>query len=65
MRKTILAAGIVRDILFPTITDLERYIESLEFKCIAYDEIGRIQRSDGQWIIRIVTGYNLSPLIEL
>ena len=65
MAKKILAAGIVRDILFPTVDDLERYIEKLEFNCVAYDEIGRIQRSDGQWIIRIVTGYNLSPLIEL
>lgn len=63
--RTILAAGIVRDIKFPTVEDVERYLEKLELDSTEYCELERYHCSDGQWIIRIVTKYSLLPLIEL
>ena len=65
MSKYLLAAGIVRDILFDSQASLETYLLRLQDRCISYDEIERYKRSDGKWIIRIVTSYNSSPLIEL
>lgn len=65
MAKMILAAGIVRDIWFDTLDDLERYIEKLEYNSIEYYEIERCERPGGHFILRIVTQYNNSDLIEL
>ena len=65
VRPSILAAGIFKDILFATIEDLDRYIEKLEFNGTSYREVERYQRSTGMWILRIVTQYNNSELIEL
>ena len=65
VRPSILAAGIVKDILFATIEDLDRYIEKLEFNGISYREVERYHHSTGAWILRIVTQYNNSELIEL
>ncbi len=65
MSKVILAAGIVRDIEFDSLDSLEKYLWDLECKVIAYKELDRYVRPSGEVIVRIVTRYNGSDLIEL
>ena len=64
-KPSILAAGIVRDVLFATIDDLDRYIEKLEFNGVSYREVERYHHSTGMWILRVVTQYNNCELVEL
>ena len=64
-KRSLLAAGLVRDILFVSVDDLDRYIEKLEFNGVEYREVERYQHSCGMWILRIVTQYNNCDLIEL
>lgn len=65
MAKCLLAAGIVRDILFDSLRSLETYLLQLWDREILFEELERYNRSDGKWILRIVTQYNATDLIQL
>lgn len=64
-KKVILAGGYVRDILFASAEAEELYLYQLQHRCIEHKVLDRLQREDGQVIIRIVQQYNNSPLIQL
>lgn len=63
--KTILAAGIVRDIEFCNKYYADTYLKVLPSKVFDYKLIERFDRSDGTVIVRVLTPYNNSDLIEL
>lgn len=63
--KTILAAGIVRDIEFSSHFVADGYLNALRFKYFDFKILDRCDRSDGTVIVRILTPYNSSDLIEL
>jgi hypothetical protein len=63
--KTVLAAGIVLDLLFRSGDDLDLYLYSLDHRHITYAILDKLQRDDGSVIIRIVKNYNSCELIEL
>ena len=65
MKKTILAAGIVRDIEFSSHFVAEGYLDSLCSKYYDFKILDRYDRSDGTVILRILTQYNDCDLIEL
>ena len=65
MSRKLLAGGLVRDFRFSSVTELERYVERFEFEGVDYQEIERCEASDGSWLLRIVTAYNNTPLIDL
>lgn len=65
MSKTLLAAGIVRDIEFDCEDALELYYYNLDYRCIEYKELDRYTRPDGSVIVRVVCKYNNIDLIEL
>lgn len=65
MSKTLLAAGIVRDIEFDCEDALELYYYALDHRCIEYKELDRYTRADGSVIVRVVSRYNNVDLIEL
>lgn len=64
-KASILAAGIVRDVLFASIDDLDRFIEKLDFNGINYCEVERRHGPNGMWVLRVVTQYNNCELVEL
>lgn len=63
--KKILAAGIVRDIEFCSKYYADTYLKLLPGKVFDFKLLDRFERSNGTVIIRIVTPYNNSHLIEL
>ena len=63
--KTILAAGIVRDIEFCNKYAAESYLKVLPSKVFDYKILDRFDRSDGTVIVRILTPYNCCDLIQL
>lgn len=64
--KTVLAAGIVLDLLFRNGDDVEVYLYGLDHRLdVFYKVLDTMQRDDGSVIIRIVKNYNGSDLIEL
>lgn len=65
MRKHLLAAGIVRDLLFDSVESLEIYIYFLDRKKMQYKILDKFTRDDGSIIIRIVCQYNSADLIRL
>ena len=64
-RKELLAAGLIRDILFCSNDEVDLYIHELEHRCVQYEILDRYVREDGSEIIRIIQQYNNVPLIEL
>lgn len=64
-RKELLAAGLIRDILFCSNDEVDLYIHELEYRCVQYEILDRYVREDGSEIIRIMQQYNNVPLIEL
>lgn len=60
--KEILAAGLVRDVLFKDRFAASCYFEKLRGE---YRILDAFFRDDGSIIYRILTGYNASPLIDL
>ena len=64
-RKELLAAGLIRDILFCSNDEVDLYIHELEHRCVQYEILDRYVRDDGSEIIRIMQQYNNVPLIEL
>ena len=65
MAKMVLAAGTIFDLWFDSLDALERYIEKLEFNSTDYYEIERAERSNGCYLLRIVTQLRDYELIEL
>ena len=63
--KEVLAAGVVRDLLFRDREEYEQHLHSLENRHKRYQVIETINREDGSIIARILSGYNNSPLIQL
>ena len=63
--KEILAAGIVRDIQFRTVEDMEAYLDGLTSKKQKNEVLETYEREDRTVIIRIVTQYNQRELIKL
>ena len=63
--KEILAAGIVRDIQFCSKDALDVYLYSLDHRNVTYQILDTFVRLDGSIIIRILTKYNQSELIQL
>lgn len=64
-KKSILAAGIVRDVKFCNKYAAESYLKVLPSKVFDYEVLDRYDLSDGTVIVRILTPYNNSCLIEL
>lgn len=65
MSKILLAAGIVRDFEFDSLSAMDCYLTSLRQKKIHFRCLEQFNRSDGCIILRIVQQYNGSDLIEL
>ena len=65
MSKKLLAAGIVRDIEFDSEESLAMYIARLNLFLTKFYILDKHIRDDGTVIIRIVTQYNNSDLIQL
>lgn len=63
--KEVLAAGVVRDLLFRDHEAYELHLYSLEHRHERYQVIETMNREDGSIIARILSGYNNSPLIQL
>lgn len=63
--KEVLAAGVVRDILFRTGDDYQAYIYDLDHRHVDYKILDTMARDDGSVIIRILQQYNNNPLIQL
>ena len=63
--KTVLAAGVVRDLLFCSKDALDIYLYKLQHDCWEFEVLDRFDRDDGTVIVRIVQQYNSSPLIKL
>ena len=65
MIKTLLAAGIVRDYEFGSMSVLERHLYSLDHRKINYRILETFERPDGTVLVRILQQYNNSDLIQL
>lgn len=65
MSKTLLAAGLVRDFEFSSAMELISYVNRLDRRGIQWEELDRYSRPDGTVIIRILSSYNNSDLIQL
>lgn len=63
--KTLLAAGIVRDIAFRSSDDFDLYLYDLDLKKVVYIVLDTFTRDDGSIIVRIVQQYNGTDLIRL
>ena len=61
----LLAAGIVRDLQFASMADLNLYFARLDGRKIRYEVLQTFERNDGSVIIRIVQQYNDSNMIVL
>ena len=62
--KTLLAAGIVRDLEFRNSEAFELYIYSLSRKNAVFKILDKFTRDDGSIIIRILQQYNNAELIR-
>lgn len=65
MNKKLLAAGIVRDLMFDCQDSLDLYLYAMQHKKMKYEILDQLNREDGCIIIRIVSQYNDSDLIQL
>ena len=65
MAKTLLAAGIVRDLEFDSRDLFHLYLYELDHRKIAYKVLDTFVRSDGSFIARVVQQYNGADLIQL
>lgn len=65
MKKKLLAATYVRDILFETVEDMEAYLDNLERRKQQHKVLETFERRDRSVIIRIMQQYNDSPMIQL
>ena len=63
--KTLLAAGIVRDIEFRSKDVFDLYLYDLYHKKVVYRVLDTYVRDDGSIIVRIVQQYNQAELIQL
>lgn len=63
--KKLLAAGIVRDIEFVSLYALDVYLEYNKNKWSAFKILDKFTRDDGSVVIRLLTPYNNTELIEL
>ena len=65
MSRKLLAAGIVRDIEFVSQYALDIYLECNKNKWSDFKILVKYTRSDGSVVIRLLTPYNCTELIEL
>lgn len=65
MGKKLLAAGIVRDIVFVSQYALDVYLSVNKSKWSDFKILDQFTRSDGSVVIRLLTPYNNVELIEL
>lgn len=65
MGKKLLAAGIVRDIEFVSQYALDLYLNYNQSKWPDFKILDRFTRADGSVVIRLLTPYNNTELIEL
>ena len=65
MSKHLLAAGIVRDIEFISQYACDVYINYNKDRWSSYKILDQFTRSDGSVVIRLLTPYNNTELIEL
>lgn len=65
MGKKLLAAGIVRDIEFVSQYALDLYLNYNQSKWADFKILDQFTRSDGSVVIRLLTPYNNTELIEL
>lgn len=65
MGKKLLAAGIVRDIEFVSQYALDLYLNYNQSKWSDFKILDQFTRSDGSVVIRLLTPYNNTELIEL
>ena len=65
MGKRLLAAGIVRDIEFVSQYALDVYLSINKNKWHDFKILDQFTRSDGSVVIRLLTPYNNTELIEL
>ena len=63
--KTLLAAGIVRDIEFRSSEIFDLYLDALDHKNVVYKVLDTYVRPDGSMIVRILQQHNNSDLIQL
>lgn len=63
--RELLAAGIVRDILFRNADAADLYLKWLDCRFANFDVLDRYDREDGSVIMRIVQQYNGCDLIQL
>ena len=64
-KRELLAAGIVRDIRFSSMMQLNIYLDRLEKDKKQFKVLETCERPTGEVLCRIVQAYNNSPLIEL
>ena len=65
MGKRLLAAGIVRDIEFVSQYALDVFLNSNHSKWYDFKILDQFTRADGSVVIRLLTPYNNTRLIEL
>lgn len=65
MSKRLLAAGIVRDLEFDSQYELDGYIKAMQHKLFEFKILDQCSRSDGSVIVRVLSQYNSTDLIEL
>ena len=65
MSRKLLAAGIVRDIEFVSQYALDVFINNNHSKWSDFKILVKYTRSDGSVVIRLLTPYNCTELIEL
>lgn len=63
--KTLLAAGVVRDIEFRSSDVFDLYLYDLEHKKVVYKVLDSYVRDDGSMIVRVLQQYNSVDLIQL
>lgn len=64
-RKSLLAAGVVRDIRFPSSLVYSAYLSHLRLAGIKYQVLEDMYRDDGSVIARILSASDGAPLIKL
>ena len=65
MSKKLLAAGLLRDFEFGSMSELEEFLDSLAIRCYPYKVIETFERSDGTVLVRILSQFLNCDLIEL
>lgn len=65
MSKSLLAAGIVRDLMFDCQESLDLYLYAMQYRKMSFEILDQMTRDDGSIIIRIVSQYNDADLIKL